>query len=118
MFMKAVGYMTPDDGFEIVRRQIAQGAGRDHCFILLDFSELEGFDPQVRKRAAAMLKDLPLRGTAVFGASLRARLAAKLIITASNLFRQQPDLNPMNFVKTEDEARAWIAERRALFGFA
>ncbi len=118
IYMKGVGYMSPEDGLEMLRLQRDYGTGRDHCFFLIDMTELDGFDPQVRKAAAEVLRDMPLRGMSIFGAPLKARMAAKLIITASNLFRKERDLNPMNFVKTEDEARMWIAERRQAFGFA
>jgi hypothetical protein len=116
IFMKAVGYMSVEDGTELLRRQTEFARGRSHAFFLIDMTELEGFSPEVRRRVAEMLKDSPLRGMASYGASLKARVAAKLIITAINLFSAEGRLNPMHFVATESEARAWIARRRVVLG--
>ena len=116
IFMKAVGYMELPEAEELLRRQIAFAKGRSHAFFLIDMFEFDGFAPEVRKRVAAMLKDSPLRGMAFYGASLKARVAAKLIITAMNLFSADGRQNPMSFTATEDEARAWIARRRVQIG--
>lgn len=56
---------------------------------------------------------LPLRGTAIYGAPLKARVLAKLMLTASNLFRPGKNVNPVEFWDNEAEARAWIEKRRA-----
>jgi hypothetical protein len=37
------------------------------------------------------------------------------VITAINLFRKDPNLNPIAFFDTEEEGRAWIATRRKMF---
>jgi hypothetical protein len=52
---------------------------------------------------------------AVIQAPLKAKVVAKLVITAINLFRRDANLNPVAFFDTEAEGRKWIAERRAKF---
>ena len=46
---------------------------------------------------AETLKEIPLRGMAVVKAPLKAKVVTKLVITAINLFRRDPNLNPIAF---------------------
>lgn len=84
----------------------------DQFFFLINLAELEDLPAAVRKEASATVKLLPLRGTVVCNAPLRARVLAKLLLTAANLFRRGPESNPVVFADTEEEARAWIDRRR------
>jgi hypothetical protein len=52
---------------------------------------------------------------AVIKAPLKAKVVTKLVITAINLFRRDSNLNPIAFFDTEEEGRAWISSRRAMF---
>ncbi|HSN88192.1 MAG TPA: hypothetical protein VL025_15645, partial [Thermoanaerobaculia bacterium] len=79
----------------------------------IDLSELDSIPAAVRKEAAGTLKDLPLYGTAIYGASLAARVVAKLLLTAVNLVRADRK-NPVQFFETEADARGWLASRREL----
>jgi len=67
----------------------------------------------VRKEASETVKLLPLRGTAVLNAPLRARVLAKLLLTAANLFKRGAESNPVVFADTMDDARVWIEKRRS-----
>lgn len=84
----------------------------DRFFFLIDLSELEDLPPDVRREASATVKLLPVRGTVVCNAPMKARVLAKLLLTAANLFRRGPESNPVAFADTEEEARAWIEKRR------
>lgn len=84
----------------------------DHFFFLIDLSELEDLPPDVRKEASATVKLLPVRGTVICNAPMKARVLAKLLLTAANLFRRGPESNPVVFADTEEEARTWIERRR------
>jgi len=84
----------------------------DHFFYIINLSELDDLPANVRKEASETVKLLPLRGTVVLNAPLRARVLAKLLLTAANLFRRGPEANPVIFADTVDEARAWINKRR------
>ncbi len=47
-----------------------------------------------------------------YSAPIKARVIAKLIFTALNLFSNKADRIPLHFTDTEAEARAWIDARR------
>lgn len=85
-------------------------------FFLINLAELEDLPAAVRKEASETVKLLPLRGTVICNAPLRARVLAKLLLTAANLasslFGKSPGTNPVVFADTEEEARAWIDKRR------
>ena len=92
--------------------------GKDvpYFFYLIDLSALEDLPPAVRKEASETVKLLPLRGTVVKNAPLRAKVLARLLLTAANLFRRGPEANPLVFVETEEEAHVWYAKRRQQIG--
>ena len=87
-----------------------------YFFFLLDLTELDDLPPAVRKEASETVKLLPLRGTAVKNAPLKAKVLARLLLTAANLFRRGPEANPLVFVETEEEAHAWYQKRRQQVG--
>ncbi|HKV12034.1 MAG TPA: hypothetical protein VJ725_28070 [Thermoanaerobaculia bacterium] len=111
--LKLVGVVSLEHAQEVnqAHRDFAQGL--PHFFYLIDLSELDSIPAAVRKEAAGTLKDLPLYGTAIYGASLAARVVAKLLLTAVNLVRADRK-NPVQFFETEGEARVWIDGRREL----
>ena len=78
----------------------------------LDLSELDNLPAQVRREASETVKVLPLRGTVVYGAPLKAKILAKLLMTAVNLFKGGKNQNVVEFTETETEARAWLDRRR------
>ena len=81
-------------------------------FYLVDLADLEDLPPAVRREASAAVKILPARGTVILHAPMRARVLAKLLLTAANLFRQGPESNPVVFADSEEEARTWFDKRR------
>jgi hypothetical protein len=84
----------------------------DQFFFIIDLSQLEDLPAEVRKEASATVKLLPVRGTVICNAPMKARVLAKLLLTAANLFRRGPESNPVSFADTEEEARIWIDKRR------
>lgn len=115
IFMRLVGDCTDAEGLELLRRQKAFSEGRKMLFFLMDGREMAGISPGARKAVAQTLKEIPLFGMANFEAPLKARVVAKLVITAINLFRKDAATNPIEFFPTEAEAREWIASRREKF---
>jgi hypothetical protein len=83
-----------------------------YFFYLVDLRELEDLPPAVRREASEAVKSMAVRGTVVLNAPLRARVLAKLLLTAANLFRRGPESNPVIFADTEEEARTWFEQRR------
>ena len=112
IFMKLTGDVTDAEGLELLRRQRSFAEGRKMLFFLMDDREMAGISPDARKAVAEMLKEIPLYGMANYQAPMKARVVAKLVITAINLFRKDASTNPVVFFDSEEEARAWIAQRR------
>jgi hypothetical protein len=110
--LKLHGGVTWEEGSEINRRHREWGKTLDRVFLLIDLAELDRIDPEVRKDATSTLAEIPLRGMVGYGAPIKAKVIAKLIFTALNLFSNKADRIPLHFTDTEAEARAWIEERR------
>jgi hypothetical protein len=110
--LKLVGEVNLEECREINQAHIDYAKELPHFFYMIDLSELDNIPAAVRKEASETVKILPLRGTVIYQAPLRARVIAKLLLTAANLFRGGAGQNPMDSVNTEEEARAWVERRR------
>lgn len=115
IYMKFAGTTTTEDALELLRRQMDMSKGKSMLFFLIDAEELDNIAPDGRRAVAETLKEIPLRGMAVVKAPLKAKVVTKLVITAINLFRRDPNLNPIAFFDSEEEAHEWIASRREQF---
>lgn len=115
IFMGLAGECSDAEGLELLRRQKGFAEGRKMLFFLMDGKQMAGISPGARKAVAETLKEIPLFGMAIFEAPIKARVVAKLVITAVNLFRKDASTNPVEFFSTEDDARKWIASRREKF---
>jgi hypothetical protein len=113
IYMKMSGDVTSEEGLEVNDKHREYVVGRNLIFYLIDFSELESVPATVRKAASQTMKEFPLKGLAIFGAPLKARVLAKLILTAMKLFRGDDADAPVVFLDNEEQAQAWIAKRRA-----
>ena len=110
IYMRVVGELSEEDGREINRQHAEMGKDVDGLFFVCDISQLESVTSQTRKEAVAIQKDLAIAGAVILKAPLKARIFAKLILTATNLFRT--DKMPVVFVDTEEEGWAWIEQQR------
>ena len=90
--------------------EYAQDVG--HFFYMINLADLGDLPAAARREASSVLKILPVRGTVVCNAPLRARVLAKLLLTAASLFRKGEESNPVLFADSEEEARALIEKRR------
>lgn len=115
IFMRLAGECSDAEGLELLRRQKSYAQGRKMLFFLMDGREMAGISPGARKAVAETLKEIPLYGMAIFDAPMKARVVAKLVITAVNLFRKDASTNPIEFFPSEAEAREWISSRREKF---
>lgn len=79
-------------------------------FVMADQREQTGMTAEARKVAARVFTWVPFRGTVFYGGSFAMRTVGKMIMTIMNSLRKHD--NPIMFVKTEEEARGWIEERR------
>src|SRR5262245_50157238 len=112
VFLKLQGSVTLEEAKLINQAHLEYAQDVSYYIFLIDLAALEDLPAAVRKEASETVKILPLRGTVVCNAPLRARVLAKLLLTASNLFRRGPDANPVTFADSEEEGRAWIEKRR------
>ena len=112
IFMRLIGPVSEEEGLEVNRRHHEMGMGRDLVFYLIDLAELDSIHPEVRKQAGETLKNLPVRSAFIFRAPLKAKVAAKLIFTAMNLFKKSEDKIEVSFFDTEHQAREALARRR------
>ena len=110
------GKVTLEECRMINQAHIEYAKDVPYFFYLIDLTALEDLPPAVRKEASETVKLLPLRGTVVKNAPLRAKVLARLLLTAANLFRRGPEANPLTFVDTEEEAQAWYEKRRQQIG--
>ncbi|MFL6196594.1 MAG: hypothetical protein ACJ75H_20600 [Thermoanaerobaculia bacterium] len=110
--MKLQGNCTLEECRMLNEAHLGYAKEVPYFFYFIDLTDLDDLPPAVRKEASATVKLLPLRGTVVCNAPLRARVLARLLLTAANLFRRGPEANPLVFVESEDEARVWYDKRR------
>lgn len=112
IFMQLVGHVSHEEGSEINRRHKAMGTGKDYVFFLIDLAGLDSIHPDVRKDAGEVLKHLPVRGAFGYKAPMKAKVIAKLIFTAMNMFKKEADKITVDFFETEQQARAALVARR------
>jgi hypothetical protein len=110
--LKLRGEVSEEEGMELNRLNREFGQGREHVFFLIDLEEMSNLPPKVRKVATETLHQVPTRGVAICKAPFKARVIAKLIVTALNMFRREAAKDPVEFLDSEQEARAWIDKRR------
>jgi hypothetical protein len=110
--LRLVGEVTLEECRKINAAHLEFAKEVDYFFFFINLTELEDLPAAVRREASATVKLLPVRGTVVFNAPLRARVLAKLLLTAANLFRMGPEKNPVSFADNEEEARAHFAKWR------
>ena len=113
IYMRVVGELSEEDGREINRQHSAMGKDVDGLFFVCDISQLESVTSATRKEAVEIQKKMAIAGAVILKAPLKARIFAKLILTASNLFRSDKML--VEFVDTEEEAWAWIEQQRKAY---
>jgi hypothetical protein len=106
------GTVTVEEAKSINEAHLEYVQDVSHFFYLIDLSELDDLPAAARREASSVLKLLPVRGTVVCNAPLRARVLAKLLLTAASLFRKGEESNPVLFADTEEEGRALIDKRR------
>src|SRR5262245_51537820 len=113
IYIKLTGDVSDDEGLALNLHNREYGKGRPHVFFLIDLERLDKLPPGVRKASTETLRDLPTRGIAIYRAPFKAKVIAKMIITALNLFRGEAGKHAVEFAESEEDARTWIAAQRA-----
>jgi hypothetical protein len=109
-FVTYVGDVLPEDAHGFKEACWKCAAGRSYLFLLLDQRQLGAVSPEVRKITMAGMKGLPVRATAVLGASFEKRVINGFINRGINLVLRTD--NPLRFFDTQEDARDWLQERR------
>jgi hypothetical protein len=110
--LRLQGTVTVEEAGLINEAHLEYAKDVSHFFYLIDLSNLDDLPAAARKEASGALKILPLRGTVVCNAPLRAKVLAKLLLTAASLFRKGEESNPILFADSEEEGRTLIEKRR------
>lgn len=107
------GPMRAADVAELRRRadEMITSAGR--CLLLCDLRNLSTIDSDARRAVAewGRASSHQSGGTAVYGASMGARVLTTLIVKAVQLLGNHD--TGFHFANNEAEARAWLTTRRA-----
>jgi hypothetical protein len=82
-------------------------------YLLGDMRQGTGFSAEARRAIHEDHSLVPYEGMAFFGASFSLKVVSNLMIQASRLLTGSTRPAGAVFRDTEDEARAWIAARRA-----
>ena len=116
--LRLQGTVTVEEAALINEAHLEYAQDISYFFYMIDLADLDDLPAAARREASGALKILPVRGTVVCNAPLRARVLAKLLLTAANLFRKGEESNPVLFADTEEEARSLIERRRQCLGEA
>jgi hypothetical protein len=107
-----VGAPQGDEAIKIMDAATRLAEGKDYLLVINDIRRASEFPAEARKIVAARLAPLPVRATALFGASFQIRVLVTLAFKIRDFIRGEP-ANPTRFCATEAEARAWIDEQRS-----
>jgi hypothetical protein len=105
------GAFTPEDAaayFHIVEQVLAE---HGRYFMLIDMSRADTIPAETRRASAEFGKAHPAAGVVVWGSNFAVRVLFTLVVRAISVFR--PDAGTLVFVRSEEEARAWVEGRRA-----
>lgn len=81
-----------------------------HALLLADNAQFTSIDADARRLGARWVANKPVLGLATYNAGFAARTLLSLVMKGINLLNPSP--LPFAFVKSEPEARAWLAEQR------
>lgn len=111
-YVRYEGDLDGPTSLELSERSRVFTLGQPCVFLLVDLSRLGKISAEARRQSAQGGKDLKLRGVAVVSASAAMRVIVGLVSRAIDLMNGNTD-NPTRLFETEQDARAWIAMRRA-----
>lgn len=86
-----------------------EGIGDSPFAILCETHELRTVTPASRKVFAEGFKQMPLRGVAFVGASLRTRAIVTFVVGAINVVRPAEAKLQTSFFEDRDEAKSWLS---------
>lgn len=111
VFLIQEGDYTIDDAIKTHTEIEGVLARLGRAFIMVDQTNSGTTSAEVRRFITDWNKRHRASGAVMFGGSTVGRAAATLVLSAIRLF--QPNTMPTVFMRTEEEARAWISSQRA-----
>lgn len=99
------GKVDPDELKKAFEELATFQKPEDKFKLLVDCSELKEIPPKVRGIMREEARKLHMSKMAVCGASTKIRIMAGLIL------KMIPNVDASTFVKTEEEARAWLGKK-------
>jgi hypothetical protein len=105
-----IGDVSEHEMRRVLAETSASIAGKPYALGLIDMRRLGVISAEVRQIARTESVHIPMRGTAVFGASFHHRVLALLVNKAASFLKK--DHQPVAFFATEAEAREWLTARR------
>ncbi len=81
--------------------------------VLTNVTRLGDFPTELRKLSRESSTAVPIKATAIVGASFHIRVISTLLIKATRLV-SKVELGPVNFVATEEEGWTWLKEQVAM----
>lgn len=110
LFCKYIGTISVPDVQESMRLLDGKLLPGHTYYIIADVAEVTGMDAEARKISTEWFAQHDIGATVNFGAGAVTRAIGALILSLLRLLHR----NQMSshFVKTEEEARAWIEEQR------
>jgi hypothetical protein len=113
---RLVGPVSADTMRELYEVQWQFSQGKPYLLVLVDLSRVGPVSREARKVSAEGPRNgqtMPVRGTAVFGASFHVRVLMTLVTKALRvMYPETAADNPTAYFETEADARAWLDERR------
>ena len=112
-FIRLQGNLFDEDGWTLgaaMQRFIRDG--RTRCFLMIDVSAMGNVPSSTRKAIAEGILNVPIAGSAIFGASFATKVVATLANRTINLLRRERRYDTRYF-STEEQARAWLAQKRS-----
>lgn len=90
------------------------GGGQGNVYVLADVRGLKNVPPESRRLAGEWKGIGRVGGTVILGATVLTRTIVTLVSRASTLISQTQKIGEVNFCKSEEEGRAWLAARREI----
>lgn len=110
----AGGHVTPEDVQAVTDAIVRIATGKPYILQLVDIRRLESMPPEARAIAEKAGNRYESRGIACFGGKLLIRTVVGFAARTFVMLSGRASQTPIRFFNTEAQARAWLAERRAI----
>lgn len=112
IFLKYSGSLTLPEAERLAELVAELAKDVPDIFMIFDVTDATTIEPAARRFCMKWLSGGSFAGAANFGGGLMVRTMGEMLMSAMRHLRQSA--LPTTFVKTETEARQWIADQRRL----